>query len=281
MLNVACDCSQSCAPTICRETIPAYYSVALQNTRAVDVLLPPGYHSQPTRHFPVLYLNDGQDIDALGLPATLARLVVTGRIQPIIVVGIAATVDRLHEYGTVGVPNAQGLGERAGRYSQFLRHELMPEMNRRYRVRSGSQHTAIVGASMGGLTAFDLAWSHPDLFGAVGVFSGSFWWRADDRSVRARVVSRIMHRKVRSAPTLPAIRMWFQTGTEDETSDRDGDGVIDSIQDTWELITALEERGFRLGKQMRYREIAGGRHDQATWSQVMPELLEWLWPTER
>jgi enterochelin esterase-like enzyme len=270
--------SHSSHPPIGHDTIAAFASRALGNTRPVEILLPPAYDSNTRMFYPTLYLNDGQDIGALGLRATLARLMAAGRIRPLIVVGIYATLDRLHEYGTVGVVNAQGLGERAGRYSAFVREELMPEIALRYRVRVEAHNTAICGFSMGGLTAFDLAWAYPHLFGSVGVFSGSFWWRSDDRSVRARVVSRIMHRKVRSASTLPAIRMWFETGTEDETSDRDGDGVIDSIQDTRELIDVLQERGYRLGRDMRYCEVEAGRHDQETWGRVMPDFLEWLWP---
>jgi enterochelin esterase-like enzyme len=268
---------QSESIQIGHETIAAFASRALGNTRPVEILLPPGYGDTDQR-YPTLFLNDGQDIAALGLRATLARLLAAGRIRPLIVVGVYATIDRLHEYGTVGVANAQGLGARAGHYSQFLREELMPAVAHRYRTLGGPAQTAIAGFSLGGLTAFDLAWGHPELFGAVGVFSGSFWWRSDDTSVRARVLSRIMHRKVRSSLTLPALRMWFETGTEDEISDRDGDGVIDAIQDTRELIAALQERGYRQSHHIQAREVEGGRHDQATWGQVMPEFLEWLWP---
>jgi S-formylglutathione hydrolase FrmB len=69
-----------------------------------------------------------------------------------------------------------------------------------------------------------------------------------------------------------ALRFWFQAGTEDETEDRDDDGVIDAIQDTTELIDELTARGWKSGGQMIYREVAGGRHEPSTWAAVFAEF---------
>ncbi len=193
-------------------------------------------------------------------------------------VAVHATCDRLIEYGTIGVANGYRQGTRANGYRAFLREELLPEIARRYRLLGGPEHTAIAGFSLGGLAAFDLAWTHPELFGAVGVFSGSFWWRTDNTTVHAKVASRIMHRKVRESIPLPQIRAWLQAGTHDEISDRDGDGVIDSIQDTTELVDTMVARGYQRGHDVVYREVLGGRHESATWARVMPEFLTWLFP---
>jgi enterochelin esterase-like enzyme len=130
----------------------------------------------------VLYLNDGQDSESLDLAAALERSQQDGSAAPIVVVAIHATGDRIREYGTAGVPNAQGYGDRASQYEQFMLTELMPFIQSRYRVLTGPPATAIAGLSLGGLSAFDLAWRNPDRIGAVGVMSGSFWWRTNDRS---------------------------------------------------------------------------------------------------
>jgi iron(III)-enterobactin esterase len=261
-----------------RQSIAAYRSGYLANPRTIELFLPPEYTLPQPPRLNLLILNDGQESDALGLPATLAALHHARQIAPLAVVAIHATQDRMLEYGTTGVANAFGQGRLADAYTRFLTTELLPDIQQRLPLLGGPAATAVAGFSLGGLMAFDLAWVHPELFGRVGVFSGSFWWRTDNGSTRARVLSRIAHRKVRSAPTLPAIRAWLQAGTADEESDRDGDGVIDAIQDTRELIDAMAERGYHRGRDLVYREIAGGRHDCATWAQVLPEFLVWAFP---
>ena len=52
-----------------------------------------------------------------------------------------------------------------------------------------------------------------------------------------------------------------------------------AIQDTTELIDELAAKGYRRGSDIVYLEVAGGRHDQATWGAVMPDFLTWLFPT--
>ncbi len=263
-----------------KRTLLALPSKHLGNTRAVELFVPSGHMAANGHAFRLLILNDGQESDALNLSATLAVLHAERRVAPLAVAAVHATSERMAEYGTTGISNGFGQGARADAYAAFVCMELLPALEQRLNLRGGPQHTAIAGLSLGGLMAFDLAWTRPELFGTVGVFSGSFWWRTDNGSVRARVASRIAHRKVRSTPTLPQIRAWLQAGTADEESDRDGDGVIDAVQDTRELIDALSERGYRRGRDILYREVPDGRHDCATWATVMPEFLEWAFPLE-
>ncbi|MEP6573269.1 MAG: alpha/beta hydrolase-fold protein [Gemmatimonadota bacterium] len=260
------------------EHISRLRSAALGNERTVDVYLPPGYAGDTTTRYAVIYANDGQDMPAAGLRETLQQLVDQHRIQPVIVVASHANDRRLQEYGTAGIPNAQGLGASAARYEQFLLEELMPFVEGRYRVLAGPEHTAIMGWSLGGLSAFDAAWTHPERFGTVGVFSGSFWWRTDDTSVATRQASRIMHRRVRDSAAKPGrLRCWFETGRQDESDDRDGNGVIDSIQDTEELMDELAVKGWRRDVDMVHVEVEGG-HDVSTWGAALPAWLTWAFP---
>ncbi len=261
------------------KSIERFRSQQLHNQRAVTIFLPPDYDTQPHRHYKVLYANDGQDMPAVRMADTLAALYAQHEIEPIIVVAIHATRDRLQEYGTAGIPNARGLGKRARKYSFFILDELMPTINRRYRTLTGPINTAIMGFSLGGLMALDLAWNHPDVFGAVGVFSGSLWWRTDDADTHARQESRIMHRRVRDRESPGRLRLWFQAGTADEKEDRDNNGVIDAIQDTTELMDELELKGFRRGLDMIYVQVEGGAHNQRTWGFSLPYFLRWTFPT--
>jgi enterochelin esterase-like enzyme len=262
------------------EPLEAVYSQFLNNLRTVQVFLPGDYYhpSQKRRRYQVVYANDGQDMAAVGLVDTLSQLWSQGRLAPLIVVAISASDDRLNEYGTASIPNSDGLGARAQAYSDFIVRELIPSIDRRYSVQPGPQHTAIIGWSLGGLSAFDVAWRHADNFGVVGVFSGSFWWRREEATLAARQASRIMHQVVRLDVRKPALRMWFEAGTQDETCDRDGNGVIDSIQDTTELMDELALKGYHRGADMVYVEVPGGQHNQATWGHVLLDFLTWAFP---
>ena len=258
------------------ERLPPFSSRILNEVRTVDVYLPRGYRSDDTTTYPVLYANDGQDMVAVDLLRALDSLQERGAMAPVLVVAIHAA-DRMQEYGTAGIPNAQGLGARAAKYERFLVEEMMPEIESRYRVTRSAASTAVMGWSLGGLSAFDLAWQHSDKFGAVGVFSGSFWWRTDDSSPAAKQASRILHRRVRETVAHPRLRMWFETGLQDETADRDGDGVIDAIQDTEELLAELGRKGYRRGPDIVHLTVEG-KHDLPTWKRLLPEFLTWVFP---
>jgi len=262
------------------KTIENFYSKSLNNRRSIEVFLPFGYTSDAnaTVRYKVLYANDGQDMTSLQLKQTLEQLDYAKSIAPLIVVAVYANADRTKEYGTAGIPNAQGLGAKAAAYTHFLTSEVMPYINANFHTQTGASNTGIMGASLGGLAAFDMAWKHPHLFGKVGVFSGSFWWRTDDTNVNTKQVSRIMHGIVRHSPMRPGLKMWFEVGTHDETSDRDGNGIIDAIQDTTELMDELRVKGYRDHSDMLYVQVAGGKHNQETWATVLPNFLTWAFP---
>jgi enterochelin esterase-like enzyme len=207
----------------------------------------------------------------LGLRETLARLTAERRIPPIIVVAVPANENRLHEYGTSIAPNMSGLGTLAAEYVHFVVHELVPLIEGRFRARP---RAAILGMSLGGLSAFDIGWHYPGMFCAVGVMSGSFWWRAAEDEERIDAGERIAHSVVRRTWEAPLLQFWFQTGTRDEVSDRDGNGVIDAIQDTLELIDEMRAVGCP-AEAIRYHQVEGGRHDYETWARVLPVFLTW------
>lgn len=260
------------------DTLASVTSRHLGTPRTVRVYLPRGYATSSDR-YPVLYANDGQDMDAVGLVGSLDSLVKAGLIEPLIVVAVHSTSERLQEYGIAGQANAQGLGSRAGAYENFIVGELMPLVERRYRARRGPAHTAIMGWSLGGLSAFDLAWRRSDKFGSIGAFSGSFWWRTDDGSAEARQSSRITHRRIRETASAPRLRIWLEAGRQDEKDDRDMNGVIDAIQDTRELVDELVRKGMREGEGVRYHEMHGG-HNPETWGKALPLFLTWAFGTK-
>lgn len=244
--------------------------------RSVRVWLPPGF--EEGRPAPLLLALDGQTMPQWRLGEALAELAADGRWVVPVVAAVPASAARLDEYGTAGACDYEGRGRLAALFQDYLGYEVLPAVRERFGLAADPARTGIFGASMGGLGAFDAAWRRPDLFGFAGVFSGSLWWRTDNSGPAAQQASRIAHRLVREAAAKPPLRLWFQAGTEDESSDRDGNGVIDAIQDTRELIAELAARGFREGDDVVYVEVPGGRHNEATWAGVLPEFLRWSLP---
>jgi len=249
-------------------------SAFLNRPVRLDIILPPGYSAKAAQAYPVLYLNDGQDLPRLRMKVVLDSLYRQRAIQPFVVVAIHAG-ERIQEYGIAAEADYLKRGAKAGVYRDFVVRELLPYVQRTYGVSRRAEEAVFAGFSLGGLSAFDLVWNQPQLFGRAGVFSGSFWWRSRALDQGYTDADRIMHRQVRTTAAPKQVRFWLQTGTLDETSDRDKDGVIDSIDDTLDLVAELERKGFRWGKAVTYVEVKGGRHDPETWGQIMPSFLLW------
>jgi enterochelin esterase-like enzyme len=229
--------------------------------------------------YPLLILNDGQDAEAVLLKETLEKLWHRNEIEPVIIVGVHAG-DRMQEYGVASEEDFAGRGSRAGTYSSFILDELLPYLHSRYPM--DKSHQSIAGFSLGALSALDIAWNHPKVFNKVGAFSGSFWWRNVDSADKSfdEKKHRIMHNQIREDELKTGLKFWFQTGTKDEPHDRNGNGVIDSIDDTLDLIAELTKKGYRPFHDIVYHEIKGGEHNQHTWAQAMPHFLKWAFPAE-
>ena len=244
--------------------------------RPLSIYLPP--FRDPDEEHALLIALDGQTMPGWRLGETLAELSLKEQIMPTIIVAVPASTHRLDEYGLAGEVDYRGRGAKAAAFQAFLLGTVLPRVRQRLVVTSNPARTGIFGASMGGLCAFDAAWNRPDVFGVAGVFSGALWWRGDNTDAVAQQASRILHRRVRASARKPPLRLWFQAGTKDETADRDGNGVIDAIQDTTELMDALATRGYRRGTDMHYEEVRGGEHNEATWARALPEFLRWALP---
>jgi iron(III)-enterobactin esterase len=250
----------------------------LGNSRVLTVYLPPAYDSEPGRSFKVLYVNDGQDLTLVAFEQILYGYISLNQLEQIIVVGIPASADRENEYGTGTILDDSGQGIHAQQYEDFLIKEVIPLIHSTYRSLDGPQNTGLLGQSLGGLSAFYTAWTHPEVFGIVGAFSGSFWWRTNVSNLQALLDSRVAQKAVREGKTHPQLKMWFSAGTAEFDQDRDGNGVIDMVQDTTDLLAELSKKGYQNGIDYRYVKIEGGKHDWASWVKVLPDFLIWAFP---
>lgn len=265
----------------------------------VTVYLPPGY-AQATTRYPVLYANDGQDMQAVGLEATLAKLYREEAIEPVIIVAIDMLRDRASAYGlsdrrrarsVVGGSRIGAIGLKAADYSSWVATSLVPYIDAHYRTRADARRRTVMGWSLGALNAFNLGWQYPDVFGKVGAMSPSFWLAGDRSDAAAVQRSRLAQAMVDRGPRRAGAKFWFAAGTAEETNDRDHDGVIDVIDDLQDLVDGYRGEGAKRGglRQLGYSTtgsdadvtvflLPGGHHQQASWAKMLPVFLRWAFP---
>lgn len=221
----------------------------------------------------LLLVNDGQDLEAMQYENILQPLFKKNLISPVLTVGIKAG-DRLKEFGISGSLDFKGRGAEAENYRLFVIQELLPALHEKTGITEFAS-CSIKGFSLGAVSAFDIAWNHSDIFSKIGAFSGSFWWRSKNSMKGYPDKHRITHKLVANAPAKPNLKFWFEAGTQDEKSDRNQNGIIDSIDDTTSLIKKLYDHGYERNKDIRYIELVGGKHDVDTWGKMMPDFLLW------
>lgn len=249
-----------------------FISVHLQREVVLDYYLPSA--NQNNENISLLLMNDGQDLLKMPFAEILHQATIDSVITPILCVGIHCAADRKNEYGTADVLDYKGRGAKAKLYRAFVLKELLPFLKKEF-FSYNFTDISIAGFSLGALSALDIAWSSPGIFKNVGAFSGSFWWRdkAFEDETFEEEKNRIIHRLIRDGKYQKQLRFFFQVGTNDETQDRNNNGVIDSIDDTLSLIAELVKKGYT-EKQIMYVELINGRHDVFTWASALPDFLK-------
>ena len=250
------------------------YSRFLNRDVLADVYLP--NNGSQFNHLSLLLINDGQDLPVMPFADILSDLYNSNAIEPIICIGIHCGTDRKNEYGTAGQLNYKGQGAKADLYAKFIMQELLPYIRETYQI-SSFKDKSFAGFSLGALSAMDIVLNHPQEFVSTAAFSGSFWWRSrgygrlynDD-------TDRIMHTQIRSLPQYEWLRFFFECGALDELADRNNNGIIDSIDDTLDIIKELQQKGYK-DESIKYMELADGMHNVATWAKAFPDYLVWKW----
>jgi predicted alpha/beta superfamily hydrolase len=251
----------------------AIASAKLKRYVIVDFYLPKNIPNPSS--LSLLVINDGQSLDEMPFAPQLNGLLSAGQIEPLLCVAIHCNKDRREEYGTATTLDYEGRGKKSAAHQSFIVDELLPFVYKEYSVESFSRK-AIAGFSLGGLSAIDTLWNYPDVFSTTGVFSGSLWWRTKDLGDGYNdATDRIMHGQIRTGKYVPGLRFYFATGSLDETADRNNNGIIDSIDDTLDLIKEFVGKGYNEQKDICYVNYEDGRHDIPTWGKAMPGFLMW------
>ncbi|MDQ2919010.1 MAG: alpha/beta hydrolase-fold protein [Verrucomicrobiota bacterium] len=251
---------------------PDFESKILGNRRDVLVYLPPGYRRARTRRFPVLYLNDGQNVfdDATafggiewGVDETAERLVQAQLIEPIIIVAVANVGEaRIHEYAPTRGRLEEGKRKRSKgllrHYGRFLINELKPFIDARYRTLTRPEYTGLGGSSLGGLATLSLGLWFPNVFRRLAVMSPSIWW--DDCAIYKMIEELDDEEK-------PPLKIWLDTGTNEP-----------GWQRARVLRDALVEKGWRLYDDLHYFEAEGADHSERAWGHRIDAVLRFLYP---
>lgn len=247
-------------------------SRVFRNARFLRVWLPPGYDDAGNndRRYPVLYLNDGQNLfEAMSsytgvewqVDETGDRLIRAGVIPPMIIVGIDnATKDRFREYMPHRSLHPMMLRVQGNRYPNFLIKEVMPFVDRNYRVATGPENTGLGGSSLGALIALYTAVVRPGVIGRLLLESPSLW--ASNRQLIKE------SQEVRGWPE----RIFLATGTaEAGRQDRD-QSVVDDVR---ELAGIFRRAGVN-EKRLRLQIEDGAPHHESAWARRFPAALTFL-----
>lgn len=243
---------------------------SLPAPRTIAIYLPLAYLAEPDRRFPVFYLHDGQNLfdgTTSYLPnhtwrahTTADRLTEQASIEPIILVGVAnAGNDRMPEY-TPDVDPQLG-GGRGPQLGQLLIGSIKPLIDSDFRTLPDARHTALGGASLGGLMSLFLALEHRNVFGRIAVISPSLWWNG-----------RSILRLARRASPEPELDIWLDIGTAEGAH---------HVRDTDLLFSILAERGWQTGRNLIYQRVVGGLHNEDAWADRFGEILAFLFPAPR
>jgi len=278
-------------------------SPVLGTSRVIHVHLPPSYDRQTARYYPVLYVQDGQNIFssagtniAFGwgnwqLDKTTDELVRGQKMQEVILVAVDNSADRREEYDwRVNWPKTNalpaGVPTAFEKYSTFLITELKRHIDREYRTRPGPADTGLMGSSLGGFFSLVLAWEHPEIFGRVACLSGSF------QVEQTNFLNDVLY-NYHDQPK--SIRIYLDSGTIDFTGGDDNHAITSRVAaelrrigwgtnlllyvDEKPLTTEeMENAGLR---QDKWKEAQTSQHNEFYWRLRVWRALTFLFPPDK
>jgi predicted alpha/beta superfamily hydrolase len=250
------------------------YSQQLHNRRKLYVYLPPSY-AAGERRYPVIYMQDGQNLfdEPLSyagewqVDETMEALSLEG-IEAI-VVGIPNTgMRRIDEYSPFK-DRRLDKGGRGDWYVAFVANTVKPLIDHDFRTLPEREHTGILGSSMGGLISLYAYFCRPEVFGFAGVMSPSLWFAQE-----------AIFPYVQQASAQPG-RIYLDVGThegavtraEQESPHKYTSRYLTAIR---RMRDILDQKGYRLGQELRYEEEEAAPHNEAAWSRRLPDALRFL-----
>jgi predicted alpha/beta superfamily hydrolase len=237
--------------------------------RTLRIYTPDAYDAEPGRRFPVLYMQDGQNVFAHPESAreqtwaanhAIETVAYEGRSEPWIIVGVDHGPERLSDYSPWDEP-ALGVRGRGPETLRYLTDELKPWIDRTYRTKPEGQQTAIMGSSLGGLFAIYAGLARGDVFGRVGAVSPTMLWSVGELEKRWSKHAGRWSRLYLDAGTsegifAPGLPMDYAGAVHRFAKHLEGVGY-----QPWELKLVIEQNG---------------THDEGSWARRLPEIMRWL-----
>ncbi len=232
-----------------------FYSPQLDNQRDVLVYLPPSY-ANSARRYPVLYMQDGQNLFDSGVSFAGVEWGVDETMEKLAGEGIEAIVVGVNHGGEQRVQEynpfpSVWLG-RGDLYLQFLSETLKPVIDQDFRTKPERDFTGIMGSSMGGLISLYAFFHAPQTFGFAGVMSPSLW-----------IGGGAIMGDVKAAPFTPG-KIYLDNGTR-EMSAR-------------QMNALLLSKGYRRDVDLKYVVEQDAEHTESAWARRLPDALRFLLP---
>jgi predicted alpha/beta superfamily hydrolase len=228
-------------------------SPQLGNERTVLLYLPASYGSGE-RRYPVIYLQDGQNLfdpaTAFGgntwMVGETMTLLASEGLEAIVVAPYNMEKTRIQEYN----PFPQWRHGRGAAFVEFVADTLKPIVDHDFRTLGEAEHTTIGGSSMGGLISLYAFCTRPDVFGGALVMSPSLW------------VAHGAAYQVAREQLNPHGRLYIDNGTRESSAHP--------------LAALAIEKGYQEGANLLYVQGKGERHTEPAWARRLPDALRFL-----
>ena len=249
-----------------------FRSRIFKNTRFLRVWLPPAYDDEQNsgRYYPVLYLNDGQNLFESstafggvewGVDETADRKIREGAVPPMIIVGMDNTgKDRLREYMPHRSMHPRMLRVQGRHYPDFLIKEVMPFIESSYRVATSPENTGLGGSSLGALIALYTAIARPGVIGRLLLESPSLW-ASNRQMIKDSRLVRIWPEKI-----------FLAAGTAEAGNAERSRTVVDDVRE----LAAIMRRAVLSEQRLRMVITQGAGHTESAWGERFPEALQFL-----
>ena len=241
--------------------------------RPVTIHLPRGYVQNTRKKYPVVYFHDGQNVFFPGGPfgtwdadRIANHEISQGRMREAILVAIpngnAYGSNRLEEYlpdGDSIVYLGSPYTGKAASYAQWMLDNLAPTLDFNFRTLGDAANTLTAGSSMGGLVCDYLGLTRANRFGIVGIFSPAYWAADNYMSTRS--------------PGAGTARAFVSMGTAESSAGESSSNVY--WQDAVGAYSSFVRGGRAINRDVLFAGAAGGLHNEAAWSRLLPQFFAW------